>query len=92
MATKPLLNKSTDELQIECEVASEVIAEYFAFCAKELADEKDNSAPNLEKIEALEAQLLELKREKMSIGVENSAVIHRALYVYAPLLKKRTAV
>jgi len=43
-------------------------------------------------LEALETQLLELKREKLSIGVDNSAVINKALYVYAPLLKKRAVV
>lgn len=90
MATQ--IKKTTDELQIDCEVAVEVIAEYFAFLAKELADEKENPSPNLEKIEALETQLLELKREKMSIGVDNSAGINKALYVYAPLLKKGASV
>ena len=90
MATK--LKKTADELQIDCEVASEVIAEYFAFCAKQLAEEKDQASPNLEKIEAIEVQLLALKKEKMSIGVDNSAVINKALYVYAPLLTKRAAV
>lgn len=92
MATKPLLKKNTDELQVDCEVASAVIAEYFAFCAKQLSEEKDNDSPNPEKIQALETQLRELKKEKMSIGVANAAVINKALYVYAPLLKKRAAV
>jgi hypothetical protein len=88
MATKLPPKKSTDELQIDCEVAAEVIAEYFAYCAKQLAEERDTSSPNQEKIEALESQLRELKREKMSLGVENSDVIKKALYIYAPLLKR----
>lgn len=89
MATK--LKKTTDELQIDCEVAAEVIAEYFAFCAKQLAEEKEQASPNLEKVEAIEAQLMALKKEKMAIGAD-SAVINKTLYVYAPLLKKRAAV
>ena len=92
MATRPLVKKTTDELQIDCEVASEVIAEYLAFCAKGLAEERDAEFPDPEKIQALETQVRELKREKISIGLDNSAVINKSLYVYAPLLKKRTAV
>lgn len=92
MTTQPLLKKTTDELQIDCEVAAEVFAEYLAFCARELAAERDVEFPNTEKIGALEKQVRELKREKMSIGLENTELINKALYVYAPLLKKRAAV
>lgn len=89
MATKPLIKKTTDELQVDCEVALEVYAEYLAFCAKQLAEERDSESPNQEKIDALQAQVRELKREKLSLGIDNGAVINKALYVYAPLLKKR---
>ncbi|HEY9777202.1 MAG TPA: hypothetical protein V6C81_25795 [Planktothrix sp.] len=92
MATKPLIKKTIDELQIDCEVAAEVLAETLAFCAKELAQEKAVESPNQEKIETLERQVLELKRDKLSIGIDNTEVINKALYFYAPLLKKRTAV
>jgi hypothetical protein len=92
MATKPLLKKTTDELQIDCEVAAEVFAECLAVCAKELAEEKDAKSPNLDKIETLEKLVRELMREKMSIGVRNTEVINKALYVYTTLLKKRTSV
>lgn len=74
------------------EVAAEVLAETLAFCARELAEERDSECPNQEKIETLEKQVLELKRDKMSIGVDNTEVTNKALYFYAPLLKKRTAV
>lgn len=89
MAT--LIKKTTEELQIDCEVASEVLAECLAFCAKELAEERALESPNLAKIEALEKQARELKQQKMAIGVENTDVVDRALYFYAPLLKKRAA-
>jgi hypothetical protein len=92
MTTQPLLKKTTDELQIDCEIAAEVFAEYLAFCARELAAERDVESPNTEKIAALENQVRELKREKMSIGIEHTELINKALYVYAPLLKKRAAV
>ena len=89
MATKPVVKKTTAELQIDCEVAAEVYAEYLAFCAKQLAEERGAEFPNERKIEALETQVRELKRDKLSIGIDNTAVIDKALYVYAPLLKKR---
>lgn len=86
-----LIKKTTEELQIDCEVASEVLAECLAFCAKELAQERVVESPNQEKIEALEKEARELKQQKMSIGLENTEVVHKALYFYAPLLKKRAA-
>lgn len=92
MTTRPLVKKTTEELQIDCEVAAEVFAEYLAFCARELAAERDVEFPNTEKIDALEKQVRELKREKLSIGIDNADLISKALYVYAPLLKKRAAV
>ncbi|MBZ0184811.1 MAG: hypothetical protein K8F91_01075 [Candidatus Obscuribacterales bacterium] len=56
-----------------------------------MAEERDAEYPNQVKIETLEKQVLELKRDKMSIGVDNTDVINKALYFYAPLLKKKTA-
>ncbi len=91
MATKLPAKKTTDELQIDCEVAAEVIAEYFAFCAKQLAKEKKNASPNADKIKTLEAKLVELNREKLALGPDNADVINKALYIYAPLLKKAEA-
>lgn len=91
MVAKPLIQKPIDEMQIDCEVATEVLTEVLAFCAKKLAEERDAEYPNQEKIETLEKQVLELKRDKMSIGLDNTEVINKALYYYAPLLKRRTA-
>ena len=49
----------------------------------QLAEEKDNTSPNPDKVEALEVQLRELKREKMSLAVDNPALVNKALYIYA---------
>ncbi len=75
-----LVKKTLEELQVDCEVASEVLAECLAFCAKELAQERAVESPNLEKIEALETEARELKQQEMAIGVENTQVVHKALY------------
>jgi hypothetical protein len=87
MAT--IVKKTTDELQVDCEVAAEVYAEYLAFCAKQLAEEWAAESPNQEKIDTLEAKVRKLKKEKLSIGINNTVVINKALYLYAPLLNKR---
>lgn len=80
--------KNFDELGIDCEIAAGIIAEYVVYFAKLLAEEKNEYSPNFEKIEALETQLLELKREQMVVGAENSALVKKAFYIYAPLLKR----
>lgn len=81
--------KTADELQIDCEIAADVTAEYVAFWAKRLAEEKHASSPNLEKVEALETQIRELKREQLSLGAANLPLVYKALYVYTEVLKKR---
>lgn len=81
MATK--LTKTNDELQVDCEVAAEIIAAYFARCANRLAAEKRKSCPNEEMISALESQLRELHQERMLLGVDNTKLIEKALYIYS---------
>lgn len=88
MSTKLPTKKTKDELQVDCEVAAEVLAECFAYFAKQLAAEKKNAAPNEDKIQTLEAKLLELKREKMALSVDNPTGINNVLYTLAPLLRK----
>ena len=91
MATKLPATKTTDELQIDCEVAAGIIAEYSAFCAKQLAAEKRSVSPNADKIKALESQLTELHREEMELGVDKPDVINKALSIYGPILKNAKA-
>ena len=88
MATKLPAKKTTDELQIDCEVAAEVLAECFAYFAKQLAEEKKNLQPNEDKVKTLEAKLVELKNDKMTLGTDNEKVINNALYFLAPPLRK----
>jgi hypothetical protein len=89
MATQ--LRKTTDELLVDCEVASEVIAEYFAILATELANEKNSSTPNLEKVKTIESSMRELKKEKRILSPDNVDLINKALYNYATILKKRVS-
>lgn len=84
-----LVKKTTAELQIECEVASEVIAECVALYAQELSEERDLESPNPAKIEALEQRVRELKQLKRALRVDDTAAVDKVLFSYAPLLKKR---
>lgn len=87
MATQ--LKKTNEELEVDCEVALEVISEMFAFCAKQLAEANASDNPDRAEITTLEKELALLKHEKMSIGLDNPDVLNKALFYYAPLLKKR---
>lgn len=69
-------------------MAAEIIAAYFAHCAKQLAAEKSKASPNDERVNALESQLRELHREKMELGVDNAALIDKVLYIYSDNLKQ----
>ncbi len=87
-ATKLPAKTHTEEQQIDCEIAGQIIADYFVMCAKQLAEEKDNSSPNQEKIKALETKLSELHREKMELGADTADLIKKALDTYARILKE----
>ena len=88
MATKVPAKTHTEELQMDCEVAEHIIAEYFAMCAKQLASEKRSDSPNQENINALETKLVELHREKMELGVDKPDLIKKAFDTYARILKE----
>jgi hypothetical protein len=91
MATKVPAKKSKAELQTNCEVAAEILAEYFAFCAKLLAAAKQESPTNNDKVRALQTQLDELHREKLALSLDNIELINKALYLYARILKNAEA-
>lgn len=88
MSTKLPPKKSLDQLQVDCEVAAEILAECMAYFAKQLATEKKLPQPNLDKVEALESKLDEIKRHQLSLSPQNPKLINDALYIWAPLLRK----
>jgi hypothetical protein len=84
MATKLPAKKHTDE--IDCEIASQIISDYFAHTAKALAAERRCSGSDA-KIHALECLLADLHREKLELSVENTTLIKKTFDVYARKLK-----
>jgi len=80
-STPTISDRNSNEHGIDCEIAADIIAECFAFFAKLLAEEKNAPSPSCARVEALETQLRALRREKMAVAVENSALITKALYI-----------
>jgi len=86
MATKVPAKTHTEKLQMDCDVAEHIIADYFVMCAKQLASEKRSDSPNQETINALETKLGELHREKMELSPDKPDLIKKAFDTYAGIL------
>lgn len=69
------------------EAATETLAEYIGYLNSEIDAEQDKSGPNADRIAALERELDSVVDERHALTPDNSALIDRALYVYAPFLK-----
>ena len=87
MVAKTQSRKSADELEVDYDVARDIISQYFAVTATELASEKRSKSPSQDKVEELESRLKELYQDKMQLSCDNTALITKAFTVYAPILK-----
>lgn len=82
----------SDQLEINCAIARDIISQYFAVTATELATEKDSPSPNNKaRIEALEATLKELHQEKMQLSTDKADLIKKAFTAYAKVMKDAEA-
>lgn len=86
-ATKARAEKSPERLQIECDVAREIISQYLAISAKEAAAEKRTDSPEPERIRVIEARICELYKEQMEIGIDTPELIKKAYDFYAQKVK-----
>lgn len=77
-----------DQLEIDWDIARDIIAEYFAVTARELAHAKDSESFDSTTINELETRLKKLHQEKLHISSHNSELIKKAFTEYAPALKK----
>jgi hypothetical protein len=69
------------------EAATETLAAYIGYLSSEINIELGKSEPNLGRIEALKRELDIVWSERRLLTPDNTNIINRALYVYAPLLK-----
>jgi|GEM_PF-1663614 len=69
------------------EAATETLAEYIGYLHSEIDNERAKAAPNVGRIEALEHEIDIVLDERRAMTPDNLALINRALYVRAPLLK-----
>lgn len=71
----------------QLETAIETIAAYRGYLLKQVYDEEHQAVPNRLKLKALEAQLDIVVAEQKSITSDNSDLIAKAIYIYAPIMK-----
>jgi hypothetical protein len=70
------------------ETATETLAEYIGYLNGEIDSERDQEAPNHERIAALESELASVLSERRALTPSHRDIINRALYIYAPVLKR----
>ena len=72
---------------VRLETATETMAAYIGYLSNQIIEEEDQPSPNQLKIKALQAQLDTVVDEKHAITSDNTDLIAKALYVYAPIMK-----
>ncbi len=70
------------------EAATETLAEYIGYLHSEIDSEQEKAAPNSERITALERELGIVLGERRTLTPSHRDIINRALYIYAPVLKR----
>jgi hypothetical protein len=85
--TKTPAGKCPDQLEVDCAIARDIISQYFAVTATQLAAEKDSPSPDETKVGTLEARLKELHQEKMQLSTNTADLIKKAFTTYAKVLK-----
>ena len=70
------------------EAATETLAEYTGYLNREIDLEQEQAAPNYERIAALDHELTTVLGERRALTPSNRDIINRALYIYAPVLKR----
>ena len=70
------------------EAATEALAEYIGYLNCEIDAEQEKVGPNPERVTALERELDIVLGERRALTPSNRDIINRALYIYAPVLKR----
>lgn len=77
-----------DQLEVDWDIARDIIAEYFAITASQLAQARNSELVDSTRINELERRLEKLHQEKMQISSDDSELIKKAFTEYAQVLKK----
>ena len=70
------------------EATTEPVAEYSGYLDCDTDLEQEQAAPNYERIAALDHELTTVLGERRALTPSNRDIINRALYIYAPVLKR----
>jgi len=73
---------------VRLEAATETQAEYIGRLNCEIDAEQEKVEPNPERLTALERELDIVLGERRALTPSNRDIINRALYIYAPVLKR----
>lgn len=74
-------SQSQDEAEIDCEVAREIISQYFAMTSIAMAGARTKKIAAV-----LETRLRQLHREKMALAPSNQKLIAKILQEYGPIV------
>jgi hypothetical protein len=77
-----------DQLEVDWDIARDIIAEYLAITASQLAHARNSELVDTTRINELETRLGKLHQEKLQISSGDSELIRRAFTEYAQELKK----
>ena len=88
-ATKSPVRKSVAELEVDYDVARDIISQYFAMTASELSAEKNSKSPSQVKVGELESRLKLLHQEKMHLSLDNLELISKVFTTYVPIVKQK---
>jgi hypothetical protein len=69
------------------ETATETMMAYIGYLNTEIMREEDMAVPNQTKIQALQAQMDVVSKERKAINPDNVKLIAKAVHVYGPILK-----
>lgn len=83
-----VLERDTAAVNVELEVADEILTEYLGMLSREISAERRKSVVNERKISVLQEECEKVENMRHSLTLEDSALINRVLYLYGLAVRK----
>ena len=75
-------------LNVELEVAEDILVEYLGILSREISEERRKDVVNERKISVLQEEYEKLMNMRHSLTLENSNLIDRVLYLYGLAVRR----
>ena len=75
-------------LNVELEVAKDILMEYLGILSREISEERRKSVVNKRKISVLQKKHEKVENMRHSLTLEDSALINRVLYLYDLVVRR----